>query len=169
MAVLVLISWLKSGQVATDGLLCQVMPQDLEAFGLIPELIGPLPVIAALDRLGVNDLVRLLQTPTNSLIQQFRKLVRFHGADLTFTDAAVREIANIALKRGTGAGGVRSVVDDVMEGTLFDVGVGVRYVITDETAKGGEPIKQSISQTRAPLSRHVVRRLASGKNLESWH
>ena len=69
-------------QVAADGLLRQVKPEDLEAFGLIPEIIGRLPVIAPLDALGVDDLARILQTPKGSLIQQFRKLVRFHGADL---------------------------------------------------------------------------------------
>ena len=68
-------------QVAADGLLRQVKPEDLEAFGLIPEIIGRLPVIAPLDALGVDDLARILQTPKGSLIQQFRKLVRFHGAD----------------------------------------------------------------------------------------
>jgi len=68
----------------------QVKPEDLESFGLIPEIIGRLPVIAPLDALGVDDLARILQTPKGSLIQQFRKLVRFHGADLMFTDGAVR-------------------------------------------------------------------------------
>ena len=72
-------------QVVTDGLLRQVKPEDLEAFGLIPEIIGRLPVIAPLDALGVEDLARILQTPKNSLVQQFRKLVRFHNADLMFT------------------------------------------------------------------------------------
>ena len=75
-------------QVAGDGLLRQVKPEDLEQFGLIPEIIGRLPVIAPLDALGVDDLARILQTPKGSLVQQFRKLVRFHGADLMFTDAA---------------------------------------------------------------------------------
>jgi ATP-dependent Clp protease ATP-binding subunit ClpX len=72
-------------------------------------------VIATLDCLGVEDLVRVLQTPKNSLIQQYRKLVSFHGADLLFTDTAVREIARIAIERGTGARGFRSVVEEVME------------------------------------------------------
>ena len=94
-------------QVASDGLLRQVKPEDLEAFGLIPEIIGRLPVIAPLDALGVDDLARILQSTKGSLIQQFRKLVRFHGADLMFTDAAVKEIARIALDRGTGARGLR--------------------------------------------------------------
>ena len=103
-------------QVAGDGLLRQVKPEDLEAFGLIPEIIGRLPVIAPLDALGVDDLARILQTTKGSLIQQFRKLVRFHGADLVFTDAAIKEIARIALERGTGARGLRAVVEELLGG-----------------------------------------------------
>ena len=148
-------------QVADDGLLRQVKPEDLEQFGLIPEIIGRLPVIAPLDALGVEDLARILQTPKNSLVQQFRKLVRFHGADLVFTDAAVKEIARIALARGTGARGLRSVVEEVLEGVLFEVEAGLRYVVTDKTVRGGEAVKQSMSQPRAPLSWHVLRRIRS--------
>ena len=150
-------------QVAADGLLRQVKPEDLERFGLIPEIIGRLPVIAPLDALGVDDLARILQTPKNSLVQEFRKLVRFQGADLMFTDAAIKEIARIALDRGTGASGLRSVVEEVLEGVLFDPEPGFRYVVTDKTVRGGEAVKQSMSQTRAPLSWHVLRRLVSEK------
>ena len=132
-------------QVATDGLLRQVKPEDLEEFGLIPEIIGRLPVIAPLDALGVDDLARILQTPKGSLIQQFRKLVKFHGADLMFTDAAINEIARIALLRDTGARGLRSVVEEVLEGVLFDAEAGIRYVITDKTVRGGEAVKQSMT------------------------
>ena len=98
----------------------RLQPEDLEEFGLIPEIIGRLPVIAPLDALGVDDLARILHSTKGSLIQQFRKLVRFHGADLMFTDAAVKEIARIALERGTGARGLRSVVEEVLEGVLFE-------------------------------------------------
>jgi ATP-dependent Clp protease ATP-binding subunit ClpX len=146
-------------QVAADGLLRQVKPEDLEAFGLIPEMIGRLPVIAPLDALGVEELARILQSTKGSLIQQFRKLVRFHGADLLFTDAAVREIAKIALLRNMGARALRAVVEEVMEGVLFEVEAGVRYVITDRTAKGGEAVKQSMTQTWAPLRAHLIHRL----------
>ena len=151
-------------QVASDGLLRQVKPEDLEEFGLIPEIIGRLPVIAPLDALGVDDLARILQTPKGSLIQQFRKLARFHGADLLFTDAAIKEIARIALMRKTGARGLRSVVEEVLEGVLFDPEPGVRYVITEKTVRGGEAVKQSMSQSRALLSSWLNRRMASGKN-----
>ena len=124
-------------------------------------------MIAPLDALGVDDLARILQTPKNSLVQQYRKLVRFHGADLVFTDAAVKEIARIALERGTGARGLRAVVEEVLEGVLFDAEAGVRYVVTDKTVRGGEPIKQSLTQSRAPLSWHVLKRLASRRNAQS--
>ena len=145
-------------QAAADGLLRQVKPEDLEAFGLIPEIIGRLPVIAPLDALGVDDLARILQSTKGSLIQQFRKLVRFHGAVLLFTDAAIKEIARIALERGTGARGLRSVVEEVLEGVLFEVEAGGRYTITDRSVRGGEPVKQSMSQPRAPLSWHLLKR-----------
>jgi ATP-dependent Clp protease ATP-binding subunit ClpX len=154
----------KTSQVAADGLLRLVKPEDLEAFGLIPEIVGRLPVIAPLDALSVDDLVRILHTPKNSLIQQFRKLVRFQGADLMFTDAAIKEIAMIALERGTGARGLRSVVEDVLEGILFDVDAGIRCVITDKTVRGGEAVKQKMSQPRPPLSSWLGRRSERSDN-----
>jgi len=150
-------------QVAA-GLLRQVKPEDLEAFGLIPEIIGRLPVIAPLDALGVDDLARILQSTKGSLVQQFRKLVRFHGADLVFTDAAVREIARIALNRGTGARGLRSVVEEVLAAVMFEVEAGAKYIINEQTVRGGEAVKQSMSQTRAPLSWHVLKRFQAGKS-----
>jgi ATP-dependent Clp protease ATP-binding subunit ClpX len=152
----------ESYQMAADGLLREVKPEDLEMFGLIPEIIGRLPVITALDALGLEDLVRVLQTPKNSLIQQFRKLVRFHGADLVFTDAAVREIARTAVERGTGARGLRAVVEEALEGILFETEAGVRYVIADKTVRGGEVVRQRMVQTRAPLGAQLIRRLPSG-------
>jgi ATP-dependent Clp protease ATP-binding subunit ClpX len=141
-----------------------VKPDDLEQFGLIPEIIGRLPVIAPLDALGVDDLARILQTTKGSLVQQFRKLVRFHGADLMFTDAAVKEIARIAFERGTGARGLRSVIEEVLEGVLFDPEPGVRYFISEKTVRGGEAVKQSLSQPRAPLSWHVLRKMRVEKS-----
>ena len=125
----------ETSQVAADGLLRQVKPEDLEQFGLIPEMIGRLPGIAPLDALGVDDLARILQTTKGSLIQQFRKLVWFHGADLMFTDAAVKEIARIALERGTGARGLRSVVEEVLGGGA--VRPGAWCVVRDYKTDGG--------------------------------
>jgi ATP-dependent Clp protease ATP-binding subunit ClpX len=147
-------------QATGDGLLRRVKPEDLEQFGLIPEIIGRLPVIAPLDGLGVDDLARILQAPKDSLIAQFRKLVRFHGADLVFTDAAIKEVARVALGRGTGARGLRSVVEEVLEKVLFDAEAGVRYVITKKTVRGGEAVRQRVEQSRAPLRPYLLRRLS---------
>jgi ATP-dependent Clp protease ATP-binding subunit ClpX len=144
-------------QVSADGLLRQEKPEDLRQFGLIPELIGRLPVIASLDPLRIDDLARILLIPKGSLIQQFRKLVRFQGADLVVTKAAVEEIAKIALEQGTGARGLRSVIEEVLEPVLFVVEAAVRYVITDKSIRGGEPVKQSMSHTIAPLGEKVLR------------
>jgi ATP-dependent Clp protease ATP-binding subunit ClpX len=91
------------------------------------------------------------------------KLVRFHGADLVFTDAAIKEISRIALLRGTGARGLRAVIEEVMEGVLFDVEAGGRYVITDKTVICGEAVKQSMTQPRAAFSSYTLGRFrASG-------
>ena len=114
----------------------------MEGFGLIPELLGRLPVIATLDDLGVEDLVRILREPKNSLIGQYRKLLAYHQADLEFTDGAMREIARIAHERGTGARGLRAVVEAVLEPVLFDPEPWVTYRVTEASVRGG-PIERS--------------------------
>jgi ATP-dependent Clp protease ATP-binding subunit ClpX len=112
----------------------------------------------------VDDLARILYSTKGSLIQQFRKLVKFHGADLVFTDAAVKEIAKIAFERGTGARGLQSVIEEILEGVMFEAEAGVRYVVTDRTVMGGQAVKQSMSQVGAPLGTCAMWRMASGKN-----
>ena len=139
-----------------------VLPADLEWFGLIPELIGRLPIIAHLAPLSVDDLARILTQPRGSLIAQYRKLVQFHGADLVVTDQAVKEIASVALERGTGARGLRSVVEEVLEGVLFEAEAGVRYVVTEVTVRGGKAVRRNTSQAAAPLSKRMSGRLKVG-------
>ena len=109
-------------------------------------------------RLGVEDLIHILKSTNGSLIQQFSKLVKFHGADLVFTDAAVKQIARIALGRGTGARGLRAVVEEIVEGVLFEMEAGTKYVITEKTVRGGEAVGQQLNQAKAPLSEHLLRR-----------
>jgi ATP-dependent protease Clp ATPase subunit len=79
-------------------------------------------------------------------------------ASLLFTDRAVRQIAKIAFERGTGARGLRSVIEEVLEGVLFDVEVGIRYIVKEKTVRGGEAVKQRVEQMRAPLSYYTLRR-----------
>jgi ATP-dependent Clp protease ATP-binding subunit ClpX len=114
-----------------------VLPEDVEGFGLIPELIGRLPVIATLDALGVDDLVRILHEPRNSLIGQYRKLVKYRRADLKFTEGAIRAVAQLTHERGTGARGLRAIVERVLEPVLFDPERWVNYRVTEESVRGG--------------------------------
>ena len=140
-----------------------VLPEDVERFGLIPELLGRLPVIATLDDLGVEDLVRILKEPTNSLIGQYRKLLKYRNANLSFTDGALMEIARLAHGRGTGARGLRSIVERVLEPVLFDPKPLASYVVTEEAVRGGEvQVTDFLSRLKKPLGHRVARRAAGG-------
>jgi len=156
----------QSGTVVGDeatNLLRHVLPEDVEGFGLIPELIGRLPVIATLDDLGLEDLMRILQEPTNSLIGQYRKLLKYRQADLEITHGAIRQIALIAHQRGAGARGLRAVVENVLEGVLYDPRPSVTYVVTEGTVRGGEVRTiDSLGVSAAPLRHRLARRPAAG-------
>ncbi|MBL3572157.1 MAG: ATP-dependent Clp protease ATP-binding subunit ClpX [Synergistaceae bacterium] len=102
-------------------LLRQTSPEDLMAYGFIPEFIGRLPVIAALEGLSEEDLIRILLEPKNALVQQYRKLFRLEGVDLEFTEAALRATARKAAERNTGARGLRSILENVMLDVMFDL------------------------------------------------
>jgi len=142
-----------------------VLPEDLERFGLIPELLGRLPVIATLDDLGVDDLVRILREPKDSLIAQYRKLLKYRHANLSFTDGALMEIARIAHARGTGARGLRSIVERVLEPVLFDPQPWTYYHVTEESVRGGEVEVTDLLDLpeAAPLRHRVARRSAGGR------
>jgi ATP-dependent Clp protease ATP-binding subunit ClpX len=97
-----------------DDVLSQLTPEDLHEFGMIPEFIGRLPVVVTIKQLTENQLVEILLKPRHALLRQYQKLFHMDGVDLQFTDDAVREIARQAHKRGSGARGLRSVVEQVM-------------------------------------------------------
>ncbi len=90
--------------------------------------------------------------------------MRRHEADLILTDAAINEIARIALECGTGVRGLRAVVEEVLEGVLFDAEAGLRYVVTDKAVRGGEPVKHSLGQPMAPLSKFLRTRITVGQD-----
>ena len=102
-------------------LLRQVTQDDLRQYGMIPELIGRLPVIATLDAMGVDDLARVLTEPKDALLKQYRKLCAMDKVGLEFTPSAVREIAKLAKTKGTGARGLRTVVEDLMDGIMYEL------------------------------------------------
>ena len=104
-----------------DILLPQVMPGDLLMFGLIPELIGRLPVVSTLSNLTKKDLVKILLEPKNSLVKQYKKMFEMDKVDLHFTKGSLDSIARLALKRGTGARGLRAIMEDIMLDTMFEI------------------------------------------------
>ncbi|PZO69653.1 MAG: ATP-dependent Clp protease ATP-binding subunit ClpX, partial [Pelagerythrobacter marensis] len=102
-------------------LLEKAEPEDLLKFGLIPEFVGRLPVIATLRDLDVPALVQILSEPKNALVKQYRKLFELEDVELTFTDDALETIAERAIKRKTGARGLRSIVEGILLDTMFDL------------------------------------------------
>jgi len=102
-------------------ILRQVMPEDLLKFGLIPEFIGRLPVVVALDALTEEDMVRILVEPKNALVKQFKKLLEMDGVELEFTDDAIRAIARKAMERKSGARGLRSILEEIMLDVMYEV------------------------------------------------
>ncbi len=103
------------------NLLSRTEPEDLQRFGLIPELVGRLPVVVSLEDLDEESLIRILQEPKNALLKQYSKMLELEGIGLTFDPAAVKAVAKKTLKRGTGARGLRAVIEEVMRGVMFDV------------------------------------------------
>ncbi len=103
------------------ALLHDVQTEDLLKFGLIPEFIGRLPVIATLDELDAQDLVRILQEPKNALTRQYQKLFDMEGVHLKFTDGALEAIAREALRRKSGARGLRAILEDTMLDVMYDI------------------------------------------------
>lgn len=106
---------------ATDVFTGQILPEDLHKFGMIPEFIGRLPVIATVHDLGVEDLVRVMTEPRNALVSQYQYLFSLDGVELELTDEAVREVARLAIERGTGARSLTSIMEQVLGQAMFEV------------------------------------------------
>ncbi|WP_243031318.1 ATP-dependent Clp protease ATP-binding subunit ClpX [Thermus altitudinis] len=110
----------------------EVIPEDLVKFGMIPEFVGRAPLIVQLHPLTEDDLVRILTEPKNALVKQYQELLRMEGIELRFTQAALKEIARRALKRGTGARGLRAILEKTMVDLMFEApGSGVKELVID--------------------------------------
>ena len=130
-----------TSSAAQKALLRKVEPHDLVKFGLIPELIGRLPVITVLDDLDEATLVRVLKEPKNSLVKQYKALMGMDNVDLVFTDEALRAIARKTIERKTGARGLRSVMEELLIPIMYAVPSDptiIRVTIDQDTVEGGE-------------------------------
>ncbi|WGN89394.1 ATP-dependent Clp protease ATP-binding subunit ClpX [Ligilactobacillus faecis] len=123
----------------SKSLMQQIIPEDLLKFGLIPEFIGRLPILTALEKLTEDDLVRILTEPKNALVKQYGKLLEFDGVKLEFKEDALREVAHLAIARNTGARGLRSIIEATMRDIMFEVPSNKdieKVVITKDTVLG---------------------------------
>jgi ATP-dependent Clp protease ATP-binding subunit ClpX len=111
----------KENERSLGETLLEVKPEDLIKFGLIPEFLGRLPVIATLDELSAESLVRILTEPKNALLKQYKKLFEIEGVNLRLTDSALAAIADEALKRKSGARGLRAIMESCMLDIMYDI------------------------------------------------
>ncbi len=136
-----------SNETDTDEMFAAVRPEDLVKFGLIPEFIGRLPLIAHVDKLDQAALVQILTEPRNALVKQYQKLFDLDGVELEFTPDAVQAIADKAMERGTGARGLRAIIEEVLLNVMYDVpsreDVG-KVVVT------GEVVSDNVNPTLVP-------------------
>jgi len=113
---------IKSKQEKKIGeILGQILPQDLLKFGLIPEFVGRVPILVTLESLNEADLIRILTEPKNALVKQYQKMFDLDGVALEFTEDALKGIAEEALRRNTGARGLRAIIEDIMLDVMYDV------------------------------------------------
>ncbi len=139
---------------AVDGrrpaeLLSEVLPEDLLGYGLIPEFIGRLPVIATVDDLDVEDLVHILTQPKNALVKQYEKFFEMDGVELLVTDGALRAIAEQAMNRGTGARGLRAIMEEVLLDTMYELPArsDIAQVVIDE-----QVVRERVNPTLVPIT-----------------
>ncbi|HHC09453.1 MAG TPA: ATP-dependent Clp protease ATP-binding subunit ClpX [Actinobacteria bacterium] len=129
-------------------IIAQVMPEDLIAYGLIPEFIGRLPVVTTVDDLDEDDLVRVLTEPKNALVKQYAKFFEMDGVELVVTEDGLRAIAEQALERGTGARGLRAIMEEVLVETMYELPsrTDVAKVVID-----GNVVRERVNPTLVPI------------------
>lgn len=143
----------------SDVVLSQVQPEDLLHFGLIPEFIGRLPVVVTLNKLDEDALVRVLTEPKNALIRQYQSLLAMDGVELEFEDAAVRAIARKAIARNTGARGLRSIIEKIMQNVMFQVPSMhdvSRCIVTEEVVSSGKQPVLVHGKKAEPAASHAT-------------
>ena len=137
----------------------QLEPDDLIKFGLIPEIVGRLPIAVALEELDENALLNILTQPKNALVKQFKSLFAMDGIELEFTDDALKEIVRETMSRKTGARGLRSVMEKSLQQAMFEMpGTGAKkLVLTDEIIRRGlNPLAVSGKKSSKKAGKNVA-------------
>jgi ATP-dependent Clp protease ATP-binding subunit ClpX len=131
------------------------MPGDLLKFGLIPEFVGRLPIVVTLEALDRNALISILTEPKNALIKQYKKLFEMDNVELEFSKEALLSIADEAIKRNTGARGLRAIIEDIIRDIMFDVpsneGI-AKVIVNEDTIKSKQPeLVMAEGEKRTPI------------------
>ena len=138
----------------------QLLPQDLLKFGLIPEFVGRLPIIATLQELDRDALIDIVTKPKNALVKQYQKLFKLDNVDLEFEQEALNLIVDKAIERKTGARGLRSIIEEIMRDIMFEIPSNPKIekcIITEETVRNGEPPKIIINNNREIIEPKTVK------------
>lgn len=144
-------------EIDYDAVMSQAVPQDLVKYGLIPELVGRLPVITSLNNLDREALVRILKEPKNSLVKQYTKLFAMDNIELVFTDDALSSIADLALEKKTGARGLRAIMEKTLLGSMFTSP-------SDPTVSRVTITKRCVTDDEKPVIEHDMTRLDEEAN-----
>lgn len=134
-----------------DELMSEVTPMDLHKFGMIPEFIGRIPVITSTRELREDDLVKILTEPKNAIVKQYRRMFKLEGVQLEFEPEALRAIARMALKRGTGARGLRAICEATLQDTMFNIpdDLTIEKVVVTECSVNGSEQPQFITSIKS--------------------
>ncbi len=136
-----------------DELIHQVNPEDLMKYGIIPEIIGRLPVICTLETLDEDALLRILTEPVNAPVRQYEKLMEMDGVELSFEEDALRAVAKKAIERKTGARSLKGIIEDVMLDVMFDIPRSEearRVIVTKECiTEGAQPEIEPLTEKRS--------------------
>ena len=133
----------------------QILPQDLLKFGMIPEFVGRLPIVATLDELTKDALIEIVTKPKNALVKQYKKLVELDGVELEFEQAALEVIVDKAIERKTGARGLRSIIEEIMRDVMYDIPNNkkiAKCVITKKTVEDNEKPELIIDENKKPVT-----------------
>jgi len=156
-------------EVEKSAIYSELLPQDLLKFGLIPEFVGRLPIIATLKELDREALVKIVTEPKNALVKQYKKLLELDDVELEFEKEALELIVDKAIERKTGARGLRSIIEDIMRDIMFDIPSNPKIekcIVTKETVQDGKEPKIIINEEKV-AKKHVKKKKIVQKNSET--
>ena len=142
-------------EISQSEIYKQILPQDLLKFGMIPEFVGRLPIVATLDELTREALIEIVTKPKNALVKQYKKLVALDGVDLEFDQEALEVIVDKAIERKTGARGLRSIIEEIMRDVMYDIPSNkkiAKCIITKDTVLENKKPEIIIDENKKPVT-----------------